>query len=325
MRTRILVVGASLQTLELFSHKVLHHDTVAASDEREALKVLTVDQNIVLIIIDLGMPDDGAFELLRKIRADDRLHVLRTIILTQSDEPEREITGLRLGATDYLRKPLHPENLQTRITMHMELLGQQRLEQQYAKQHVLTDALFWQAPVGIMLSHDKQPISGARGEPFEINPAFAHICGWSKEALEELGWASITHPDDLTQELELLQKLCANTIPEYSLDKRFIRPDGSIIWVHMVVSSLSADTDYRFNFLCIIQDITSRKLLESSLAESERSKSVLLSNLPGMAYRCAFDPQWTMKFVSDGCLSLTGYTAEQLIGNRDLSFNDLIA
>jgi predicted signal transduction protein with EAL and GGDEF domain len=41
--------------------------------------------------------------------------------------------------------------------------------------------------------------------------------------------------------------------------------------------------------------------------ESERSKSVLLSNLPGLAYRCNYDPDWTMQFVSAGCLELTGY------------------
>ena len=60
------------------------------------------------------------------------------------------------------------------------------------------------------------------------------------------------------------------------------------------------------------------------IAESERSKSVLISNLPGMAYRCNYDKDWTMKFVSDGCIMLTEYTPESLIDNKDVSFNDLI-
>ena len=49
------------------------------------------------------------------------------------------------------------------------------------------------------------------------------------------------------------------------------------------------------------------------------------SHLPGLAYRCNNDPQWTMQFVSAGCLELTGYPSESLINNKDLSFNDLIA
>ena len=50
-----------------------------------------------------------------------------------------------------------------------------------------------------------------------------------------------------------------------------------------------------------------------------------MKNLPGMAYRCLVDRDWTMQFVSEGCEELTGYTAESLLDSRDLSFNDLIA
>ncbi len=72
-------------------------------------------------------------------------------------------------------------------------------------------------------------------------------------------------------------------------------------------------------------DVTGRKKVEDELRESERSKSVLLSNLPGMAYRCNFDRNWTMQFVSDGCKDLTGYRPENLINNHNLSFNDIIS
>lgn len=71
-------------------------------------------------------------------------------------------------------------------------------------------------------------------------------------------------------------------------------------------------------------DITERKKAERELRESERSKAVLLSNLPGMAYRCNYDRDWTMKFVSDGCFRLTGYHPESLLDNREISFNSLI-
>ncbi|MEW6758237.1 MAG: PAS domain-containing sensor histidine kinase [Acidobacteriota bacterium] len=60
------------------------------------------------------------------------------------------------------------------------------------------------------------------------------------------------------------------------------------------------------------------------LGETERRHATLLSNLPGIAYRCANDPRWTMEFVSEGCLELTGYSARQLEGNADVAFGDLI-
>lgn len=73
-----------------------------------------------------------------------------------------------------------------------------------------------------------------------------------------------------------------------------------------------------------ILDITNRIEVEKELRETERSKSVLLQNLPGMAYRCKFDREWTMQFVSDGCFELTGYKPESLINNRDLAYSDIV-
>lgn len=54
------------------------------------------------------------------------------------------------------------------------------------------------------------------------------------------------------------------------------------------------------------------------------SLDMLLSNLPGMVYRCRNDASWTMEFVSAGAEELTGYAAHDLIGNRELSYADLI-
>ncbi|MBN1552558.1 EAL domain-containing protein, partial [bacterium] len=102
------------------------------------------------------------------------------------------------------------------------------------------------------------------------------------------------------------------------------RADGTMIWIEM---SIAITRDHQGNANGIIgvsRDITQRKLAELALKESERSKSVLLTNLPGMAYRCNYDRDWTMQFVSAGCVDLTGYAPESLINNRDLSFNDLI-
>jgi PAS domain S-box-containing protein len=67
------------------------------------------------------------------------------------------------------------------------------------------------------------------------------------------------------------------------------------------------------------------KLAADSLLESERRISTLLSNLPGLAYRCKNDKDWTMEFVSQGCFDITGYQPDDLINNRKLSFNSLIA
>jgi PAS domain S-box-containing protein len=62
----------------------------------------------------------------------------------------------------------------------------------------------------------------------------------------------------------------------------------------------------------------------AALRESQRMLATLLSNLPGLAYRCHHDAKWTMQFVSEGCRDLTGYTAEDLVGNRTISYEEII-
>ncbi len=67
-----------------------------------------------------------------------------------------------------------------------------------------------------------------------------------------------------------------------------------------------------------------RKRADEALQESRRMLSTLIGNLPGMAYRCQNDSDWTMEFVSEGSLELTGYTPEELIENCEVAYGQLI-
>jgi PAS domain S-box-containing protein len=71
-------------------------------------------------------------------------------------------------------------------------------------------------------------------------------------------------------------------------------------------------------------DITEKKQAEESLRESQRILATLMGNLPGMAYRCRNDRDWTMEFVSEGSFALTGYRPAELMGNAILSYGDLV-
>ncbi len=64
--------------------------------------------------------------------------------------------------------------------------------------------------------------------------------------------------------------------------------------------------------------------IEAKWQESERRFRTLLANLPGMAYRCHIDADWTMEFVSEGSLALTGYQPDEFIANSVLSYASLI-
>ncbi len=78
---------------------------------------------------------------------------------------------------------------------------------------------------------------------------------------------------------------------------------------------------------CHNYQLTKRKnsQVKKTITETERSYAMLLSNLPGMAYRCDNDRNWTMHFVSEGCKKLTGYEPVELLENSVVSFNELIS
>lgn len=67
--------------------------------------------------------------------------------------------------------------------------------------------------------------------------------------------------------------------------------------------------------------VLQRKQIEAALRESQRRLASLMDALPGIVYSGANDPDWTMTYLSQGCLDLTGYNSEELIGDRAVSFN----
>ncbi|MBL3823673.1 diguanylate cyclase [Marinobacter sp. EhC06] len=84
-------------------------------------------------------------------------------------------------------------------------------------------------------------------------------------------------------------------------------------------------------FVALLRQLTKDRALltlqhnqRQALRKRERQLQVLMDNLPGMAYRCRYDPHWTMLFVSQGCARLTGYEPEDLINNRVTSYASLM-
>ncbi|NLM72799.1 MAG: EAL domain-containing protein [Clostridiaceae bacterium] len=326
MQIKILIVDDSASDRLIIQKLLSEYSLLTASDGLEAMQIINENDDINLLILDLNMPNMDGFEVLTKLRDNIRYKNIRTIILTNYNELDNEIRGLKLGAVDYIRKPIHMESLKVRIDVHVALLrAEYNLRQRLSMQGITFEQVFNQAPVGIAISVNNDEEASPIESEYKLNPMFEQIIGRTTEELRQTGMKSITHPDDLKEELNLIKKMQTGEICAYTIEKRFIKPDGSVIWVHSIMSTLTFPDEHKSNHIYIIRDITERKEMEKALKESERSKSVLLAHLPGLAYRCYVDRQWTMQFVSEGCRKLTGYAPESLLYNKELSFNDVIA
>ncbi|MHB1454415.1 MAG: PAS domain S-box protein [Saccharofermentanales bacterium] len=167
------------------------------------------------------------------------------------------------------------------------------------------------APFGVFVVNDY-------GQYIEANTAAAGITGYDLVQLKQMTIKDITAEESLESAMRYFDELKGKG--HMNAELKFIHGDGSIRWWSVNAVRLEDNRNLGFS-----RDITEKKNTEEALRESERSKTVLLSSLPGMAYRCNYDREWTMQFVSAGSLELTGYAPESLINNKDLSYNDLIS
>lgn len=247
MQIKILVVDDSATDRLIIQNMLSRYYILTACDGVEAIRVLEEHTGIHLLILDLNMPNMNGFQVLEFLKEDERFGKLRTIILTNFDELDNEIKGLKLGALDYIRKPIHMESLKARIDVHVALLrAEQALEQQLDEQTLTFDTIFDQAPIGIAIFQSGEPIPSDQSI-VRMNAAFEQIVGRTKEELAAIGWKKITHPDDLEEDIKHFERLLSGKIKAYSMDKRYFKPDGSIVWVHMTVAPLTLLNNQQHN------------------------------------------------------------------------------
>jgi PAS domain S-box-containing protein len=129
-------------------------------------------------------------------------------------------------------------------------------------------------------------------------------------------------PADRPVILSAFRRCCEHGEP-YDLEFPFSTIDGRRIWIRTTAVPVT-ESGRVVRVVGNIMDITDRKKTEMSLRESRRRLATLLGNLNGLVYRCRNDRDWTMEFVSEGCEALTGYPAGDLLGNRVVSYAQVI-
>ncbi len=146
------------------------------------------------------------------------------------------------------------------LGVRIDITERQKLMQQLQASEARFRAFFEQAAVGVAhVSLD--------GSFVLVNQRFADITGRSRAALQACTFQQITHPDDLATDLDQVQRLQAGEITTYSLEKRYRRPDASLVWVNLTVSMVRDATGTPLHFVSVVEDITARKQAEHKLLE----------------------------------------------------------
>jgi hypothetical protein len=133
-------------------------------------------------------------------------------------------------------------------------------------------AMFNQAAVGITLV-------ALDGRFLQVNPALCEITGYSHEELIEMNFQEITHPDDIEVDWENARRVLAKEISGYSLEKRYIRKDGSILWVNLTSSVVWDANGLPKYALGIVEDISDRKRVETTQQFLVEASTLLAASL----------------------------------------------
>ena len=105
----------------------------------------------------------------------------------------------------------------------------------------------------------------------QVNDRYCDMLGYSREELLGMKWTDLTHPDDLERNLIPLNRALAGEIEHHTLEKRFIRKDGSIMYATVFARCFRRQDGSVDHFLSLVEDITERKLAQEALERERQS------------------------------------------------------
>lgn len=100
------------------------------------------------------------------------------------------------------------------------------------------------------------------GKWMQVNKALSHLLGYTPEELYDLTFQHLTHPEDLEDDLNQMNALLAGDIASYSMEKRYYRRDGQILWTLLAVSLVRNSEQQPLYFIAQIEDISDLKKTE---------------------------------------------------------------
>lgn len=157
------------------------------------------------------------------------------------------------------------------------------------------------------------------GDFLRVNRAICSMLGRTEADLIRCTWQQLTHPDDLSVDLALVDDVKAGRIDSYRLAKRYLRADGSTLWGDLSVSALrNGDQTVRL-FVAQILDVTEMIAVQSELERSEANYRLLVENATDVAFRGSNDG--VVEWISSSVTRLLGWSPGQIVGRP---FLDLV-
>jgi PAS domain S-box-containing protein len=188
-----------------------------------------------------------------------------------------------------------------------DISERKQIEDELKLSQQLFSSAFSTAPQGMALVSPE-------GRWLAVNDELCRMLGYSHEELLASDFQQITHPDDLTTDLENVAALLAGRINAYQMEKRYLDSQGRTIWVLLSVS-LVRDGDGRpVHFISQIQDFSERVAAERAIREREHYLHTLLDNV--LDAIITIDEQGCIETFNHAAEKLFGYSLGQVAGHH---------
>ncbi len=194
----------------------------------------------------------------------------------QKNGEDRAVLSLLTSAGERVRWQCHsvlvPGNPSVPIvrTRAHDVTREQRIETDLRASERRFRMFYEKAPVGICLAETET------GHLISANPAFCEIVGRSEVELKGMDVRTISHPDDIAASSAKLHALASGEIDRFEIDKRLLRPDGTVRTVHVQVVKTSLEGETAPCNMATVEDITEHKLAEDALRASEAHFRMLI-------------------------------------------------
>lgn len=156
------------------------------------------------------------------------------------------------------------------------------------------------------------------------NAAWERLTGFSPADTRGLPNAYYLHPRDQDRWIRFLDASKRDPEGHPVLVLRFLTRSGETVYLEASAQGLISNDNNCRGFVGTLSEVGNRVQQENIREASHRTLDILINNLPGLVYRCRNNRQWTMEYMSKGCEALTGYPAEALVNNKQLTYADLI-
>ena len=250
-----------------------------------------------LVLADVMMPGLDGFALLRALRADVRTQAIPLVLLSARAGEEARVEGMQAGADDYLVKPFSARELLARVEGLLRLKRvRETMQATVRASEQRLAGILRQATVGVAQTDPS-------GSLVYVNERFAQMVGRPREELLRLRMEDITHADDLPRHRELYRRM-QETGEDFVIEKRYLRPDGSAVWVQNSVYALQSPTGDPEITVEVSLDITARREAESALRESEARFRNMADNAPVMIW--VTDPSGACTYLNRQWSEFTG-------------------